>query len=180
MRTSMRNERRGSGEAGFTLVEIVVAMTVLLIGLIGVAAAITYALAANNMSRNVTTGKLMITSMLEQVETLRNTQQLTFGQIANIGQVDSTGATRPFAGFPNDFRPVSTNPGPDGIFGTADDPTDQANVIPNYFRRIVINQLSPNLKRIQVTLRFPGNNGQIQELTGISYLNNDARSNYRR
>lgn len=171
---------RVQSEAGFTLMETVVAMAILLIGLISVAAAITYALVANNMSRNVTTGKLMIMSVLEQIETLRNTRQLTFGQIANVGQVDNTGALVNFAGFPDDFRPVSINPGPDGIYGTVDDPTDANNTVPNYFRRVRITPLSSNLKKVQVTLRFPGNNGQMQELTGTSYLNNDARSNFRR
>ena len=56
------------------------------------------------------------------METLRNTGQLTFGQIRNQGQpTDDTGATRPFAGFPTGFQKLSINPGPDGIFGTDDD-----------------------------------------------------------
>ena len=58
------------------------------------------------------------------METLRNSGHLTFGQIANVGDVDGRGAPRTFGGFQTGFQQVSTNPGPDGIFGTPDDLVD--------------------------------------------------------
>src|SRR5713226_8567659 len=106
-------------EAGVTILEMVVAMLILTVGLLGLAAAIGYAVTVSNKGRNLTNSKLLVVSVLEQMETLRNTQELTFGQIANVGQVDNTGAPNPFAGFPTGFQPLSINPGPDGIFGTA-------------------------------------------------------------
>ena len=181
-------------DSGFTLLEMIIALAVLSIGLLSLASAIAYALMVSNGGRNVTNTKLLIVSVLEQMETLRNTKQLTFGQIANQGQVDNTGATQNFNGFPTGFQPISVNPGPDGIHGTADDLIDagpdalygteddflnQTLVRPGYTRQILITSLSADLKRVEVTLRYPSNSGSIQTLAGVSYLNNDARSNYR-
>ena len=43
---------------------------------------------------SVTNTKLLAVSMLEQMETLRDTNNLTFGQIANVGQVNNQGAVK--------------------------------------------------------------------------------------
>ena len=188
--------KRLRSDAGMTILEVVVAMLILSIGLLGLAASIGYAVTVSNKGRNLTNSKLLVVSLLEQMETLRNTEQLTFAQIRNQGQTaDNTGATRAFAGFPTAFQPVSINPGPDGIYGTdddlvspgtaansvygdGDDFTDMSWAIPGYTRQILVTDLSPNLKRIQVTLRYPDPGGQIHELVGVSYLNNDTRSNF--
>ena len=181
-------------EAGVTILETVVAMLVLAVGLLGLAGSIGYAVVVSNMGRNVTNTKLLVVSLHEQIETLRNTQELTFGQIANVGNVDNTGAVNPFAGFPVGFQPISINPGPDGIwgtsddlinpgpdnvYGTADDFTDPSWGLNGYSREIVITNLNPNLKRIQVTVRYPDAGGQQRSLVGVSYLNNDTRANFR-
>lgn len=172
-----------SSASGFTLLETVVALLVLTIGLLGVAAAVSYAMTASNMSRNITDSKQVIVSTLEQMENLRNTRQLTFGQIANTADVDNTGAAKDFAGFPTGFQKVYTNPGPDGIYATADDKDDTspANVEKKgYTREVVITELTPYLKKVQVTIRYPGRAGNTLDLVGYSYLNNDARGTFRR
>jgi prepilin-type N-terminal cleavage/methylation domain-containing protein len=182
-------------EAGFSLLEMTVAMLILLIGLLGVEAVIGSALLATNAGRNVTNTKLLVVSILEQMETLRNTRQLTYGQIANQGEVDNVGATQPFNGFLTGFQPVSLNPGPDGMhgtgddlvaagadgyYGTTDDVTDPALARTGFTREILITPLSANLKQVTVTLRYPTDNGRTRTQLGISYLNNDARSNFLR
>jgi type II secretory pathway pseudopilin PulG len=180
---------------GFTLIEVVVAMAVLMIALLGLVATMAHGLSMSKRIRDMSESKLTITSMLEQMETLRNTRRLTFGQIANTGQVNNIGASQNFAGFPTGFRPVSTAPGQDGIFGTTDDlvtgpgpdgqygtgddVTNNGLALPQYEREIVISSLGTNLKKIQVTMRYPGSDGRQQSLVGISYLNNDANSNFR-
>jgi type II secretory pathway pseudopilin PulG len=187
-------------ESGVTILEMVVAMLVLTIGLLGLAASIGYAVTVSNKGRNVTNTKLLVVSMLEQMETIRNTQsgdlsELTFGQIANTGSVDDTGADRSFPGFPTTFEPVSSNPGPDGLFGTtddlvsgagpdnlygtSDDVVDNSLKVGQYTRQILITSLNTNLKRVQVTLRYPDAGGQMRDMVGVSYLNNDSRSNFR-
>jgi hypothetical protein len=97
-------------------------------------------------------------------------------------------------GFPSDFRSVSTVPGPDGVFGTADDLSigtgadgyygtsddiiDSSRARPNVQRQIIITEINPLLKKIQVTLRYSPNGGETKDLIGISYLNDNAHSNY--
>lgn len=170
--------RQLHSESGVTILEMVVAMLILTIGLLGLAASIGYAVTVSNKGRNLTNSKLLVVSLLEQMETLRNTEQLTFGQIVNQGQtIDNTGATRQFTGFPTAFQPLSNDPGPDGILGTSDD--DSASVVPGYQRQVLISLLNPNLKRVQVTVRYPDAGGQMHDLVGVSYLNNDTRSNFR-
>ena len=181
-------------ESGVTILEMVVAMLILTVGLLGLAASIGYAVTVSNKGRNLTNSKLLVVSLLEQMETLRNTEQLTFGQIANQGQVDNSASTRTFIGFPTAFQPLSINPGPDGIFGTdddlispgpdniygtSDDTIDSTWAVPGYQRQISITNLSENLKRIQVTVRYPDAAGQLRDMVGVSYLNNDTRSNFR-
>lgn len=170
--------------------EMVVAMLVMMVGLLALASAVGYALTVSNSGRNVTNTKLLIASILEQMENLRNTKELSFGQIANQGSVDNTGATDFFNGFDNGFQPVSKSPGPDGIYGTADDllvsgangtyVTDPTLARTGYQRQIVITSLTATLKKIEVTLQYPGGDGKVRTLTGVSYLNDDDHNNFLR
>src|SRR6266571_8095060 len=165
---------RLDSQSGVTILEMAVAMVILTVGLLGLAASIGYAVTVSNKGRNITNTKLLVVSCLEQMETLRNTQQLTFAQIANVG--DPALSTGNFGGFPTGFRPVSINPGPDGIFGTADDLmnagpdniygavddfTDYTWAVAGLQRKIVITSLSINLKRIEVTVRYPDPDGHL-------------------
>lgn len=192
--SSRETPRKLHSESGVTILEMVVAMLILTVGLLGLAASIGYAVTVSNKGRTLTNSKLLVVSLLEQMETLRNTEQLTFGQIANQGQVDNSGASRNFLGFPTAFQQLSINPGPDGIFGTdddlispgpdniygtSDDTIDSTWAVKGYQRQISITSLSPNLKRIQVTLSYPDAGGQIRNMVGVTYLNNDTRSNFR-
>jgi type II secretory pathway pseudopilin PulG len=183
-----------AGESGYSIVEMCCAMIILFIGLLATASAISYALMVSNRGRSVTNSKLLVMSVLEQMETLRNTKQLTFGQIANTGQVDNTGADTAFAGFPTTEQAVSKDPGQDGIFGTTDDMTsagtdgiygnsndvtnDPKLAVPGYSRTIKIETLSSNIKKITVTLTYPGTSGSKEKLEVSSYLNNDSQANY--
>lgn len=179
-------------DSGFSLLEMVIAITLLTVGLLGVASAIGYAMVASNHGRAITNTKLLAVSILEQMETLRNTGNLTFGQIANVGQVSNTGAARNFIGFPAGPQQVSTNPGPDGMFGTADDLVDAGNdqifgtpddfVNPNFAvvgitRQIQITSLSSSLKKVQVIVDYPASGG-MKQLTAVCYLNDNSRSSF--
>lgn len=182
-----------STEDGFSLLEMVVAMLIMTIALVGMASAISYALMASNRGRGVTNAKMLVVSILEQMETLRDTRSLTFDEISN-GQVQNS----TFTGFPysaTDFRPVSTIPGPDGVFGTADDLisagpdgvyntaddfTDPSLARPGVTRQILITTFptNPFIKKIQVTLRYQAGGGRMSDLVGIGYLNDDTHGTY--
>ena len=181
-------------ESGVTVLEMVISMLILTVGLLGLAAAIGYAVTVSNRGRYVTNTKLLVVSTLEQMENLRNTEQLTFGQISNVGSVDNTGSSRIFNGFPTGLQPLSRNPGPDGIFGTSDDLisagadntygtgddfTDPTLALSGFSRQIAITNLNSNMKRIEVTVRYTDAGGKLRNLVAVSYLNNDTRSNFR-
>src|SRR5262245_51187773 len=91
--------RKRNYETGVTILEMALALLMLTVGLLALAGSIGYAVTVSNKGRNITNAKLLVVSLLEQMETLRNTEQLTFGQIANAGAVDNTDASRNFSGF---------------------------------------------------------------------------------
>jgi prepilin-type N-terminal cleavage/methylation domain-containing protein len=169
------NLRQHQRAGGFSLLEMIVAMFILTIGLLGVASAIGYALMASNSGRGLTNAKLLVVSALEQMETLRDSGQLNFAEISNSQVSGST-----FTGFPTTFLPVSTVPGPDFVYGTLDDPgrTDPTQAVTGVTRQILITSLSPTLKRIQVTLRYAPNGGASRDLVCASFLNDDSHGNY--
>lgn len=183
-----RKQRRRA-EGGFSLLEMVVAMVIITIGLLGVASAISYALMASNRGRGITNAKMLVVSILEQMETLRDTGQLHFNEISNSQVQGST-----FTGFQDTFQQISTIPGPDGVFGTADDfkspgpngiygdsddKTDMTLARPGVKRKIVITTVTDNdyLKKIQVTLQYQSG-GQLRELECYGYLNDNEHGNY--
>ncbi len=182
-----------SPEGGFSLLEMVVAILIMTIGLLGVASSISYALMVSNRGRGVTNAKMLVVSVFEQMETLRDTRALTYDEISNAQVIGSA-----FTGFPyaaTDFRPVSTVPGPDGVFGTADDLvsagpdtvygtaddfTDPTLARPGVSRQIQITPFptNPFIKKIRVTLRYSPGEGKIMTLVGTSYLNDDSHGTY--
>lgn len=180
-------------ENGFTLLEVVIAILILTIGLMGTAAAITYALQFSTLSKNLTNAKLVIVSTIEEVESLRNTRRLDYKQIENAGNVDNTDSPNFFNGFSSGFKPISTDPGPDGVsgtdddlstapgadgkWGTSDDVIDSSRARGGYSRQITITNLagSDTLKKVEVRVRYPASNGAIGEIRGVSYLNDEAR-----
>ncbi|HSK71126.1 MAG TPA: prepilin-type N-terminal cleavage/methylation domain-containing protein [Pyrinomonadaceae bacterium] len=180
-----------NGEDGFSLIEAVIAIFIVTIGLIGTAAAITFALEFGAISQNVTKAKLVIVGSIEEVETLRNSRRLNYKQIANVGKVDNSDSRNVFGGFSNDLRPVGLNPGPDGVngtdddlrdpgedgvFGTTDDFDNSALARGGFWRKITITDLSKTLKKIEVTVRYVGRGGKLGEISGVSYLNDEAHA----
>ncbi|MEO6589910.1 MAG: prepilin-type N-terminal cleavage/methylation domain-containing protein [Pyrinomonadaceae bacterium] len=162
-------------ESGFTLIEAVFSILILTIGLVGTAAAITYALQYGAISRNVTKAKLMVVASFEEIESLRNSRRLDYKQLANIGGVDNTGVVNTFTGFSVGFGVIPLNPGTDGVYGTADDIADADVAKQGYSRQITITSISPTIKKVQVRVRYPGTGGTTGEITGVCYLNDEAR-----
>jgi prepilin-type N-terminal cleavage/methylation domain-containing protein len=169
---------RHQPDSGFSLLEMVVAMFILTIGLLGVAQAIGYALMVSNSGRGLTNAKLLVVSALEQMETLRDSGQLNFAEISNAAQPSPS----TFTGFPTTFLAVSTTPGPDFVYGTADDPgiSNPAFAVNGVTRQILITDLSATLKQVKVTLKYSpyGAVKPPDPLVCVSYLNDDAHGNY--
>lgn len=172
------------------MIEAIIAILILTIGLIGTAAALTFALEFGAISKNVTNGKMFIVSTIEEIESLRNARRLDYKQIENIGKVNNDGSPNLFDGFSTGYKEVSLNPGPDGVngtnddlkdpgadgkFGTTDDFDNPALVRSGYMRQITISNISPTIKKIEVKVRYFSVGGKVGEITGICYLNDEAR-----
>jgi prepilin-type N-terminal cleavage/methylation domain-containing protein len=177
-------------QKGFTMIEAIIAIFIITIGLIGTAAAITYALEYNSVSRNSSNAKLIITASIEEIESLRNTRRLEYKQITNSGSVDNTDCPNTFNGFSNGYKDVSISPGPDGVngtdddllnegadlvYGTSDDYNDLSFARGGYTRQITITALSTTVKKIEVKVKYVSSGGKIGELRGVCYLNDDNR-----
>jgi type II secretory pathway pseudopilin PulG len=189
----VKQNLKNKNEDGFTLLEAIIAIFILTIGLMGTVSALTYAMVLGTTSRNVGNAKSIIVSTLEEVETLRNTRRLEYKQIANVGGVDNTETKNTFNGFSVGFQPISLNPGPDGVIGTDDDLTDPgpdgsfgtgddfnnpALIRSGYQRQITIAPLPTDstMKKIEVKVKYFSSTGKENEITGVSYMNDEARS----
>jgi len=132
--TSIRHE-----EGGFTLIEVLIAMAVMVTGLLAVAYGIGLGMEAVQMSTMDSIAREKAREAIEDVFTARDTAAVNFSEICNI---PTSGGNPNNCLFVNGFTPMYTadslglvnttaaalnsietyqTPGPDGILGTADD-----------------------------------------------------------
>jgi Tfp pilus assembly protein PilV len=167
-------------QMGFSLLETVIAIVVLMVGLLAVLA--TFALAIGNTTsvQNDSIARQKAGEAIESIYTARQTSQITFDQIQNQGT--GTGIFK--VGFT-----AMTDPGNDGLDNTADDVAATPIRLPgpsgtitntaqdvlvdlgNFTRQIQITNVpnNPNVRQITVTVRYPGPQGwyrtyQVQSL----------------
>lgn len=129
MATSMSGRRlraRTRKQRGFSLVEVVISMAVLTVGLVSLLGVFGLAMASTLTSQEDMIAKQLANEAYESVLTARNTTQINFDQIQNVGTMTCPITNSPpcgiFMGQSNSpvFQPIY-NAGADGIFGTADD-----------------------------------------------------------
>ena len=101
-----------SGQQGMALIETLIAIVVLMIGLLAVLATFAMAIGNTNTVQLDSVARQKTTEAMESIFTARQTSQITFDKIQNVGT--GTGIFTP--GFI-----AMTDPGPDGLDGTADD-----------------------------------------------------------
>jgi prepilin-type N-terminal cleavage/methylation domain-containing protein len=174
----MRGETRHKEERGFTIIEVMIAIVILSIGILTVVAAFATAVASTENAQQNLIARQKALETLESIFTARNTQQITFSQIANIpnGGIFVSGATPlwsagndglvntaddlpfPAQGVCAAGSECITLPGPDGILGT---PDDAAMSLGNFTRQIEIDPIlqpdgsaNPNLKQVIVTVSY--------------------------
>jgi prepilin-type N-terminal cleavage/methylation domain-containing protein len=175
----MQSRPHASAQRGFTLVETMIAIVILTIGILSLLAVFGTAVATTQNAQENLIARQKALETMESIYTARNTQQITFAQIANIvnGGIFTSGPTQLLSAGPDglvntaddiDFPATGvcpagpeciTLPGPDGILGTAD---DQAYSLANFSREIRIATvlesdgvtIDPNLKQITVTVSY--------------------------
>ncbi len=112
---------RKRGERGFSLIEVLVSMTVLTVGLVGLLSVFGVAIAATQASQQDMIAKQLGDEAYESIVTAHNSSQLTWDDIQNVGSNNCfvTGAST-CGIFLSGLQPIY-NSGADGIYGTADD-----------------------------------------------------------
>jgi prepilin-type N-terminal cleavage/methylation domain-containing protein len=157
-------------DKGFSLIEFLMAVFVLLIGLGGVLALFMHTMVAMTYAEESLIAKQKAREALESIFTARNTQQVPFDQVRNVG-AGSTGI------FLTGLLPLTT-PGADGLVGTADDGTVETMVMPDgtmrtlneFERQIEITNLTDDLRQITVTIRYAAPRGWFRNYQVSTYI----------
>jgi len=164
-------------QRGFTIIETMIAIAIMSIGILTLIAAFATAVSVTQTSEENLIARQKTLEAMESIFTARNTQQITFSQIANFPTgIFSAGNTQLTCAGPDglanttDDVPCPANgpcaagpecvvlPGPDGILGT---PDDVGMSLGNFRRQILIaNALNADgtvnntLKQITVTVSY--------------------------
>mgnify|MGYP003889262421 CR=1 FL=1 len=160
-----------SSDRGFTFVESLVSVSILAVGLLGLAAVLSAGLTRLTSAPTELVARQKIQEAVESVYMARDTRVLTWASVRNEhGGTGSDGGV--FADGPQPLR----DPGPDGLVNTADDggietlvdpgpdliagTEDDAQVPLNQFtREIRIRDVTANLRELQVTVTVKGPHG---------------------
>lgn len=173
---TQRNSRK-TAQRGFTIIETMVAIAIMSIGILTLLATFGTAVNAAQTSEQNLIARQKALEAMESIYTARNTQQITFAQIANFPTgIFTSGPTQLLCAGPDglvnttDDIPCPASgpcaagpecvvlPGPDGILGTAD---DQAMSLANFQRQIAIasvlnsdGSIDQTLKQVIVTITY--------------------------
>jgi prepilin-type N-terminal cleavage/methylation domain-containing protein len=173
------------GQAGFSLVEVLVAMAITVTAALALAGMLAQGTALMLGSESQLIAKQKAAEAIESVFTARDTRVLTWALIRNeVGETGADGGV-----FRDGFQSLRvagpdglvntaddgavealTKPGPDGVVGNGDD-----EVIPlaDYQREIRIRTIGPNLRSVTVIIRFRVGTG-TRDYTLVTYISSYA------
>ncbi len=152
--------------AGFTLIEAMVAMTVLLVGLLGLAQAFYLGMRHMSTSSANLTAREKAREAIESVHTARDTRTITWAQIRNVsdGGVFLDGAQPLYAagadGLVNTADDAAAglevlrDPGPNGTLGDADDIVTPLNGFTRQIQILELSPVNPDLRQVLVTITY--------------------------
>ena len=109
-------------EGGFSLLEVMISMVVLTVGLVSLLGVFGLAMASTQTSQEDMIAKQLANESLESIVTARNTSQLVWDDIQNVGANTCTSGASSCGIFLVGMTSIY-NSGTDGIFGTSDDAT---------------------------------------------------------
>ena len=182
-----KRELRNEGQRGFTLIEVMISMLILVIGLVALLALFANTLATMHMAQQDLIAKQKAMEAMETIFAARNDAQIGYAQINNVsnGGIFTDGWTPLYGAGTNGIIGTTTTsggsttvesvvtPGPDGVIGTTDDVTTP---LTNFQRQITIGptynpdaSVNPNLKTITVAVQytappFPARTFTVQSL----------------
>lgn len=188
--------RRIENQSGFSYIDVIIAIFILMIGILAMVSALTA-----NLMRIYESEKRAISKQiaLSTIESIISAKEIKTGgliegwqSIGNVGSNLVAGTPRGI--FLSDWRPIREDLGPDGVAGTADDacqtgtvcespgkPPNASLEIEGFERRIVISDVedperpSPTYavsrRRIEVSIRFHVNQAIRQEVISTLITN---------
>lgn len=172
-------KNRWSGESGMTLLEVMFALSVLLVGVLGCAGVLVAGARNLNSSPGDVIATQKATQAIEAVFSARDSHKLTWGQIRN-----QKGASGNDNGIFLDGPTPLTMPGADGLVNTADDLSQiETMTLPGPDKMLNtgddrILELS-NFSR-EISIRdVPSEGGELRSITvTITYWNGDSQRTY--
>lgn len=164
----------GRDERGFSYIDVLIAMAILLVGIMALTSALTLAVVRARDGEQQLRAKQVGVSTLESIFSARDVAAANFGW-NSIGNKGSTSV--PAGIFSTGFRQVTELAGADGIAGTTDDAeatslnADTGELVPGVERQIVISDIvDPDrptakikMRRIEVTIRYNVNGTRREE-----------------
>jgi type II secretory pathway pseudopilin PulG len=153
-----------NSESGFSYIDVMIALVILLVGVLGLLSGITASIVQTRSQEQQLLAKQITTSTMESIMSVKESVRETVANFIGWGAVGNVGTNpNPINGvnqgiFLTGFRPVTTNPGPDEIVGTAD---DTGAPVQGMQRQIVITDLCDPDRPSPAPLCDPGPAGQF-------------------
>lgn len=126
---------KNKSEAGFSYIDVMVAIVILLVGILALVSAITAAIFQTKGQEQMLLAKQIATSTMESIMSVKETDAARMGW-NKVGNVCVTAPCPvPEGIFLNGFQPVEADAGADEVLGTAD---DTGAVLTGFTRQIII------------------------------------------
>lgn len=126
---------KNNSEAGFSYIDVMIAVVILLVGILALVSAITGAIFQTRGQEQQLTAKQIATSTMESIMSVKETDAARLGW-SKVGNVCvTTPCAVPQGIFQNGVQPVEMEAGPDEVLGTAD---DTGTVMTGFTREIII------------------------------------------
>lgn len=126
---------QNKSQAGFSYIDVMAAVVILLVGILALLSAITGAIFQAKGQEQLLNAKQIATSTMESIMSVKETDvsRLGWNKVGNVGSNIVEGV--PQGIFLTDFQPVKVDAGADEVIGTAD---DSGTTVTGFERKVVI------------------------------------------